>query len=413
MKKKLLVLPKFFFPDSGASCLLYTELCEDLVPYFDITVICTVPSYAGPIAENYKKNRYYYEDYKGIHIMRVRVGDVNKTSKFSRITGILRYYIDFKKAIKKAKKQDVILAGSQPPILGGRLGVYAKKRLGGKLVYYVHDFNPEQAEFTGYVHNRLLLHLVRWIDNCSCKKSDLVIISSPDMQKNLVNRFKEGKVPNNLVIENWVDVRKVQPVPREENPEFDRLNLPRNGFYISYAGNLGIMQNFPTVLEAAAILQKTCPDIQIVLIGDGALKPDLEETIRKKKLTNVFLFPMQPAGQESFLYSLGDVELISIGLNVTKCSIPSKTCKICAAGRPILCQADVESDLAGRIRSHRMGVVVPPKDAAAFAAAAEELYEDRANLPQMGINSRAFAENHLTRKVAVEKFKRALTESFF
>lgn len=408
MKKRLLLYADYFFPDVAATSLLYAELCEDLSKTFDITVICTVPCYIGPIEDRYKTRAFYFEEYKGIEVIRVRVPEVDKRNKISRIKHIFTYYRQAKALTRRLPHYDLVMALSSPPFLGGLLGVYGRKRLRGKLVYHIQDFNPEQAEFTGYVRSRLLLRVAGWIDNYSCKMADLVITASSDMQKNLQRRFRGAKVPDNLVIENWVDLQKVAPVPREKNPEFEELDLRRDRFYISYAGNIGIMQDFSTVLEAAEILKRECPEIRFVIIGDGAWKKRMAEIVEEKKLSNVLLRPMQPSGRESLLYSLGDVELVSIGKNVTRCSMPSKTWKICAAGCPVLCQTDAGSDLAKKIESCGIGVCVPPEDAAAFAGAAAGLYKSRDRLPQMGKNARLYAESHLTREKATGQFQRAL-----
>lgn len=406
--KKMLLYADYFFPDVAATSLLYTELCEDLSKAFDITVICMVPCYIGFIEDKYKTRAFYSEKYKGIKIIRIQVPEADKRNKLSRIRQICAYYHLAKAATRRLGPHDIVMALSSPPFFGGLLGVYGRRKLKAKLIYHIQDFNPEQAEFTGYVHNRFLLWLAKWLDNRSCEKADLVITASLDMQKNLQKRFLKKKIPDNLVIENWVDLQKVMPVPRKGNPLFEKFSLPKDGFYISYAGNIGIMQDFPTVLQAAKMLEESCPEIQFVIIGDGARKEWIVQTIERKELRNLHLFPMQPSGQESFLYSLGDVEMVSIGKNVTRCSIPSKTWKICAAGRPILCQADQDSILTEKIAENEMGVCVPPGDAAAFAGAAAGLYKNRDRLPQMGGNARLYAESHLTREKAAEQFQRAI-----
>ena len=408
MKHKLLILPNYYYPDSGASSVIYTELCEDLVAYYNVTVVCTVPCYAGLVDKHYRKNKFYFEKQNEVSIIRVHVGNVDKASKKSRIKNILLYYLRAKRYIKQVGNQDVVIAGTQPPILGGRLGVYAKKKTGGKSIYYIHDFNPEQAEFTGYVKNRFLLRFMKHLDKDSCKKADMVVTSSADMQKNLEERFCGTAIPKNIVIPNWVDLQKVKPISRQKNPLFTRFHLSKGNFYISYAGNIGIMQDFPTILKAAAILKDTCPAIQFVLIGSGVFKGEMDQTVKQKELTNVHLFPMQPTGEDSILYSFGNVELISIGKNVTKCSIPSKTCKIFASGRPVLCQADLKSALVKEIESYNIGIGVQPGDAEAFANAARNLYNNRNQLSQMGKNARIYAEHHFSRANAVEQFRQAV-----
>jgi glycosyltransferase involved in cell wall biosynthesis len=404
MKKSLLLFADYFYPEVAATSLLYTELCEDLATYFDITVICTVPCYIGEIQDKYKTQRYYYEEYKGVKIIRVRVHDVEKENKISRVRHFLSYYWNARSATRKLKKHDIIIATSEPPILGGMLGEYAKRKLKSKFIYNIHDFNPEQAEVTNYLHGKLLIKIARWLDNQSCKKSDLIILDSRDMQINLENRFRGRTVPKSIIIENWVDLNKVHSIVRDDNILFDRFSLHRELFYVSYAGNIGIMQDLPTVIKGAEILESDYPQIRFVIIGDGAWKKKMMDIIKQKGLTNVLVFPMQPSGQESYIYSLGDIELVSIGKNVTKCSMPSKTWKICAAGSPVICQADINSSLAQKITEFGWGICIEPGDVQNFAQTVIDLYKKREILPEMGKKARNFAENYLSREIAVKRY---------
>ena len=93
---------------------------------FDITVICVVPSYDGKVDEKYKKKRIFKEKHDNIKVIRVRVPEFNKKNKISRIKNILTYFFNAIYATFKVGKQDIVFSVSQPPILGGVLGVIGK-----------------------------------------------------------------------------------------------------------------------------------------------------------------------------------------------------------------------------------------------------------------------------------------------
>ncbi|PWX24725.1 glycosyltransferase WbuB, partial [Clostridium perfringens] len=67
---------------------------------------------------------------------------------------------------------------------------------GGKFIYNIQDFNPEQTMAVGYSKNKLILNLAMFLDKWNCKKSDKVIVVGRDMQETLNERFKNKKVPN-------------------------------------------------------------------------------------------------------------------------------------------------------------------------------------------------------------------------
>ena len=150
-KKKLLIYAHYYAPDVASTGQILQDVAEGMTDEFDVTVICTVPSYTGTIEERYKEKKFYREEINGVKVLRVPVPEFTKSSKKSRIINLLAYFLGARKATKIVGSQDYVFTISQPPIMGGMLGVYGKKKLKAKLVYCIQDYNPEQIEATGYV----------------------------------------------------------------------------------------------------------------------------------------------------------------------------------------------------------------------------------------------------------------------
>ena len=163
-KKRLLVYAHYYYPDVASTGQILTELCKGMKDTFDITVICVVPSYSGTIDEKYKTQRIYNEEINGIKVIRVRVPEFQKSNKVSRIKNLVAYFFNSLIATIKLEKHDYIFTISQPPILGGVLGVLGKWSKGGKLIYNIQDFNPEQTMAVGYSKNKFLLNTVMMIE---------------------------------------------------------------------------------------------------------------------------------------------------------------------------------------------------------------------------------------------------------
>lgn len=214
IKKKLLVYAHYYYPDVASTGQILKELCEGMKDKFDITVICVVPSYSGKVDKKYKISKCYHENINEIKVIRVRVPEFTKENKKSRIKNLLAYFFRAIWATLKLKNQDYIFTISQPPILGGVLGVIGKWLKGGKLIYNIQDFNPEQTIAVGYSRNKLILNLAMWVDKFSCKRSDKIVVVGRDMQDTLRNRFKNKRVPNNVFINNWINEKEVYPCRR-------------------------------------------------------------------------------------------------------------------------------------------------------------------------------------------------------
>nr|DAZ81932.1 MAG TPA: hypothetical protein [Caudoviricetes sp.] len=59
-------------------------------------------------------------------VLRIRVPEFSKTNKKSRVKNIVSYFFGAMGATFKVGKQDYVFSISQPPILGGLLGVWGK-----------------------------------------------------------------------------------------------------------------------------------------------------------------------------------------------------------------------------------------------------------------------------------------------
>ena len=125
-KKKLLIYAHYYIPDTASTGQILRELAEGMLDKFDITVICVVPSYLGTVEDKYKAHMFYRENINGVDILRIRVPEFSKTNTMSRIKNILTYFIGAMIATFKVGKQDYVLSISQPPILGGLLGVWGE-----------------------------------------------------------------------------------------------------------------------------------------------------------------------------------------------------------------------------------------------------------------------------------------------
>ncbi len=407
--KKLLVLSQFYRPDIASTANLYTQLCEYLSKSFDVTVIAAVPSYLGKVPEAYQNQTFFDETENGVHIIRVRVSEFNKQSKKSRIKSLFGYLFRAVRAIRRIDSADIVLTLSQPPVLGGLLGYCASKRLKAKLVYNIQDFNPEQIIYTSFSKKRLIIWMLQKLDNAVCRRADAVILLSRDMDRTLSERLRHRGVPRSYIVSNWVDTGTVVPVEKTENPLIGKYGLDPKDFLVVYAGNVGVMQNLSTLILAADRL-KDETGIRFVVIGEGAWSDAMKQMIAERGLENVSVYPYEPTENIRYVYSLGDVEIVSIGRNVTKCSMPSKTWNILACGRPVICQVDQDSELNRMIEEDEIGYAVAPGDDQAMAERILDLFREREKAASFSRNARRIAEERYEASMCMHGYEKALME---
>lgn len=247
----------------------------------------------------------------------------------------------------------------------------------------------------------LIWKIGRVIENFTYRHADKIIVISEDFKKNIMAKgVPEEKI---VVVYNWVDQNAVVDVPRNENKLFDKYNLDRSKFYIEYSGNIGLTQNMDMLLEVMEELRYSHPAINLVLVGDGAYKAQVEIIVADKKLDNVTMIPFQPYEDISHVFSLGDAGLVISKPGVGANSVPSKTWSIMSASRPVLANFD-ENELKDILERNECGIFTKAGDKEAFKKSIVTLYENRDLCGKYGRNGRQFVMDNLTREVGTAKY---------
>ena len=400
MKKKLLIYAHYFYPDVASTGQILTELSEGMSDTFDITVICAVPSYSGTVEEKYKTKRIYEENYKGMKVIRVRVPEFQKSNKISRIKNLLAYFFNSLLATFKIEKQDYIFTISQPPILGGVLGVLGKWIKGGKLIYNIQDFNPEQTMAVGYSKNQLLLNTVMAVDKFSCKRANKVIVVGRDMQETLRNRFNNKKVPQNVFINNWINEKEIYPL--EQNHEKivnfkEKYNL-QDKFIIMYSGNIGLYYDLENIIKVIGEF-KDREDVVFAFVGDGTVKDKVEDYVNENNLINVTFIPYQDKADLIYSLNAADIHWVVNAKGIKGVSVPSKLYGVMAAGKPVLGVLDEGSEARLIVEESNCGVCIEPGNYKEISNKINYILNNKSEIKSLGLNGREYLETNLTKEV--------------
>ncbi|MDM0986318.1 glycosyltransferase family 4 protein [Clostridium perfringens] len=409
-KKKLLIYAHYYYPDVASTGQILAELSEGMLDAFDITVICVVPSYSGKIEEKYKKNRIYKEVHNGVNIIRVRVPEFDKKNKISRIKNLLAYFMNSIIATIKLDKFDYIYSISQPPILGGTLGVIGKFLKGGKFIYNIQDFNPEQTMAVGYSKNKFILNLAMFLDKWNCKKSDKVIVVGRDMQETLNERFKNKKVPNNVFINNWIDEKEVHPIVSHEEIDNFKCKYGLNDkFIIMYSGNIGLYYDLENIIKVIGKF-KDRDDIIFAFVGDGSVKEKIEKYSIQNDLDNVKFIPYQPKEKLKYSLNSADVHWVVNAKGIKGVSVPSKLYGVMAVGKPVLGVLDNGSEARLILEESNCGVCSEPGDYIGIEKNINYIIENKDVIKKFGLNGRKYLEEYLSKSKSIDKYIKNIFE---
>lgn len=409
-KRRLLVYAHYYTPDTAATAQMLKELLEGMREQFHITVICVVPSYLGTIEDKYKQKKYYRETENGIDLIRIRVPEFEKTSKVSRIKNILSYFFGAIPATFKTGKQDYIFSISQPPILGGLLGIFGKVTKRAKYIYKILDFNPEQTIAVGYSKNRLVLKIMLVLDKFSCRCADKVLVIGRDMEETLKKRFNGRKVPPHACINDWIDEKKICPLPADhERVQAFKVQYGLNdSFNIMYSGNMGlyydlenlfkIVEHFPKGTKAA-----DGREVMFPFVGAGSVMDRLKEYKEEHHMDNVIFIPYQAKEDLNYSLNSGDVHWVVNAKGIKGISVPSKCYGIMGVGKPAMAVLEAGSECRMLIEEAGCGLCSEPGD---YDAVEEKIqwflnHAGTKELKKMGQNGRTYLIEKLDKEDAI------------
>lgn len=421
-KKTILIYAHYYAPDVASTGQILQDLAEGMKNEFDVTVICTVPSYSGKIEEKYKGNKFCKAEMNGVKIIRVPVPEFIKSNKVSRIKNLLAYFFQARKVTGTLGRFDYVFAISQPPILGGMLGVYGKKKLRGgdgkfpKFIYCIQDFNPEQIIAIGYIKMKPLMKAAAWVDKRSCRKADLVITVGRDLVETLKNRFIGERIPNHKMINNWIDEKEIYPLPSDNSGviDFKRQYGLENKFIIMYSGNIGLYYDLEGLISVIEKVkgEKTASGQEAVFafVGAGCVLDKLMKYKAEHKLDNVVFIPYQEKSMLIYSLNAADVHWCVNAKGIKGVSCPSKFYGIAGVGKPVLGVLEAGSEVEMLISESGCGRVSEPGK---YNAVEENIswFLDHAGsneLAQMGKRGHDYLMAHLTKNISLTKYIEAI-----
>lgn len=403
---KLVYLVQYFSPEKASGLQLVEDLLEGFSAHGWKTDVFTPTPTRGVTDEQrkeYARKRVEIK-YDGrltihrMHLYREGKGFVGRA---------IRYLLFSIECFWKAATvpADFIFTGSGPPTQGVVVGL-AKKVSGKKVIYNLQDIFPDSLVTSGICgENSFLMKIGHAMENFTYRNADHIITITDDMKANIMKKgVPEDKIS---VVRNWIDTDKVKHISREDNLLFDELKLPRDGFYVVYAGNLGKVQGVDVILKTASLM-KNNRDIKFVIFGNGSEEENLKKIVNDKHLDNVLMLPLQPIERASEVYSMADVSIISCTPGTCGSGMPSKTWTSIAAGVPIIASFDMPSEMERTIEEAECGFCTRAGDENELTEKIIRVFGDSRLKKCLGQNARRYAEKNVSKAEAVEKYIKSI-----
>jgi colanic acid biosynthesis glycosyl transferase WcaI len=389
---RILFVNQYFPPDATNTAYLLGELSEDLARHHEVWVLAGRPSY-NPEASTFRPT--------GVHLRHAWSTSFSRAGMAGRLVNYGSYLGSAALSALRLPRPDVVVALTDPPVIGA-VGLMAARRHRVPFVQVYMDIYPDVGIALGRVDRPLLVRLWRSLNRSIRSRAARVVAIGRDMVEKLeaegVERSKIALLPN------WADESAA------DTSDALRARAARgwdDRFVVMHAGNVGLAQNLGLVVAAAERLRDR-PDIQIVLLGDGAARSGLEEDARARGLSNVSFLPHVPRDEAQALIAAADLHLVSLAPGLRGCVVPSKVYGILAAAKPFVAAVERGSELDLLIEEHRCGARVDPGDDEALARMILTL-RDHPD-PQMGRRGRSGFEASYRRQTATSAYRTMLQE---
>jgi colanic acid biosynthesis glycosyl transferase WcaI len=397
MRRRLLVLNQYYWPGVEATAHLLSELCEALADEFEITVVTGRLRGRPDLPTREVRN--------GVEILRVESTSHDRSRLSRRALNYVTYLGFALRAGLAGRRPDIVLCGTDPPMVGD-VALVVARRFRAPLVVISEDVFPEIAVAVGRLAPSPLVSLLRALVRLYLRRAVRVIAIGETMARRLED--KGAPADRIRVIPNWTDVATIEPLAKDNPWAVEHGVADR--FVVMHSGNVGHAQDLDSLVRATSLL-RDLDDLRVLVIGSGARWHELYGLAQTLEVDAVEFLDFQPRDALAQTLSAADVHVVGLARGLAGYVVPSRIYSILAAGRPVIAAAEEESETAALVRDVGCGLVVPPGQPVTLARAIRECYEGVHPLEEMGLRAREFAEREADRLTAFDRYRRVLAEA--
>jgi colanic acid biosynthesis glycosyl transferase WcaI len=377
---RIVLVNRYFHPDESATSRMVSSLAfGQAAQNVKVTILASRFRHDDPHDPLPRR-----EDLDGVSVHRLPASHYGRAG----LAGRAADYLSFHAAaalwcLRHVRRGDIVIACTDPPLLSVTLAASLAGR-GAHLVNWLHDLFPEVAiELDVLTRTGVVAWALLGLRDWSLGLARTNVVPTDAMAQALGLRgVASGKT---AIIPYWSE-EAIVPVHPDDNRLRREWNLA-DPFVVGYSGNFGRAHEFRTLLDAADLLRDE-PGIRFLLIGGGYARRHVEEEIRRRRLANVVLRPLQARARLTESLSVADVHLISLLPALEPYVVPSKLYGILAAARPAIFIGASDGEVAMALRRHGCGETVSIGDAPALARQIIALQRNPAMREARGANAR-------------------------
>lgn len=393
----LLIHQAFVSPEEAGGTRHY-ELAEQVIRAgHQFTIVASDLSYlTGKV--RYQQRYLVTEQQVGpLRVLRAYTYSALHRSFVWRVVSFLSFMVTSVWAGLRAGPIDLVI-GTTPPIFQAVSAWLVAVLRCRPFLLEIRDLWPAFAIDMGVLRNPLLIKLAQWLERFLYARATHLLVNSPAYRDYL----RQQGIPADKItlIPNGVTTSLFDPAAQgKELRRHWRLN---GEFVVTYAGALGLANDIPTILRAAARLRNH-KQIRFLLVGDGKERQRLEAMAQQEALSNVLFTGAVAKSQMPDVLAASNACVATLqNIPMFTTTYPNKVFDYMAAGRPTI--LGIDGVIRQVIEAAQAGIFVPPGDDLALANAVMVLASDAGKSQAMGRAARAYVEKHFERSKQATQF---------
>jgi glycosyltransferase involved in cell wall biosynthesis len=411
---KILYISQYFPPEMGAPAARVSELARHWVQSgHQVTVLTGFPNHpTGVIPPDYKgkfRQVVYRETVDNVRVVRTWLLPFPNRKAHERILNYLSFCLSASLTGSFLSQPDVIIA-STPQLFVGLSGWWLGRVRKAPFVLEVRDLWPDSITASGMGREGSMpIRVLRAVAGFLYRSCEHIVVVTRAFREDLVSKW--AVPPEKIsIVENGVETDLFTPDGGKDTAK-SALGI-QGRFVVSYIGTLGLAHGLSTVLQGAAQLQATLPEILFLFVGEGADKERLVSLAQDRGLRNVLFLSEQPREKVPSVIRASDICLVPLKkADVFKTVIPTKMLEFMACGRPVILGVDGQARQV--LDGAQAGVFVEPENQVALVQAIKHLYQDSTLRQTLGLNGRNYIMEHLSRERTAKLYTTVLEKVAF
>ena len=406
IRLNILVFSQYFWPEN----FRINDWCKGMIERgHNVTVVTGKPNYpSGDLDADYSVNPRAYDNHGGVTIIRVPMltrGQSNWRLALNYASFALNSCI-FGLWKLRGKRFDVSFVFGVSPITVALPAVLYRAKTKTPVVLWVLDLWPESLRAVGIIRSTKVLNVLGYGVAWLYRRSDYILGQSHAFVQDIKRLVPQH--PQVHYASNWSD----QQSHGHEAVFAPEITRDPEVFTILFSGNVGDAQDFPTILEAAQILQSMeheKPRVRWVIVGAGRQLAWLREQIVHRHLGDVVsALGGYPLERMASFYQYANAFLVTLRADefLSK-TIPGKVQAYLEFGRPLL--GAINGETAKLIQQAQCGLVADAGDATGLSKTALKLAQSSLEeREQMGRNSQTCYQQFFERETVLNQFENHL-----